>query len=369
MSIERRRINRFSGRAVRALPVAPVLTPDQQAEADMEKIIVGIRNMTIGLDSSRNPDLTIPPAVRTPAHAQVSITLNDQGGFHFGDAVTFSSASTTHPVRKAKGVNTNSSHNRGKAPTRSGRHAPSHVPPPLQDLSKIPARFNPPTLSSLPAELNSIIVSYLDAPSAVCLALTSRRHYDRVLATCRVDTLREVCPIDVRAMIPKMLQAYNLFYCRRVTTDAGEELVWELENKLEVYPIFGMFLFLALQRYESWYDYPNFSRDALDWRSVNRPAGRALDAWFSNHFSSQLYWTSTVMPLSVRHQLHRLALRPRTPSAEWELLRRRLSCSAILDKYQYCEIHCRWFTYGRPCTDYDIVLACLGIVRAEPEVS
>ena len=49
----------------------------------------------------------------------------------------------------------------------------------------------------LPQELLRQVIAYLDAPSAACLALTSRRNYAAVISTCKVSRLEDVCPRDV----------------------------------------------------------------------------------------------------------------------------------------------------------------------------
>ena len=65
--------------------------------------------------------------------------------------------------------------------------------------------------SRLPAEVLVDIVSRLDAPSAVCFALTCHENYNAVLLTCKATRLKEVCPRDVRDPLPEAIeeQAYN----------------------------------------------------------------------------------------------------------------------------------------------------------------
>ncbi|KAL6241498.1 hypothetical protein RBB50_011521 [Rhinocladiella similis] len=168
-------------------------------------------------------------------------------------------------------------------------------------------------------------------------------------------------------MTPKVLQAYNLFQCTRITVDEREKFVWELQNKLEVHPALGSFFFLALTRYISWYDYPNLVPEALDWLIFGHPQAQALEAWWVNHFDSQLNLASREMPFRVMEQMARYRLRDICASAEWELLRRQLSRSAILDTYQYCEIHCKWFLHGRPCTEFEMLPTCAGLLKDEFE--
>src|ERR1700761_8417227 len=89
------------------------------------------------------------------------------------------------------------------------------------DESRLPAEVLPLSTSTnncffqdesrLPAEVLVDIVSRLDAPSAVCFALTCHENYNAVLLTCQPPRLKEVCPRDVRDPLPEAIeeQAYN----------------------------------------------------------------------------------------------------------------------------------------------------------------
>ncbi|KAJ9616519.1 hypothetical protein H2200_000238 [Cladophialophora chaetospira] len=80
----------------------------------------------------------------------------------------------------------------------------------------------------LPTELLIQITSYLDAPAAVCFALTCHHIYKVVLLTCKVSRLEDVCPRDVRKFLPEVLakQAYNLLIERWIKMHKS----WAIEN-------------------------------------------------------------------------------------------------------------------------------------------
>ncbi|OCT50076.1 hypothetical protein CLCR_07332 [Cladophialophora carrionii] len=72
------------------------------------------------------------------------------------------------------------------------------------------------------------IIKHLDAPSVVCLALTSRTTYTLILQNFRVSRLCKLCPKDVRAPIPRALRphAYNILAPDTEVASKG----WRVEN-------------------------------------------------------------------------------------------------------------------------------------------
>ena len=54
--------------------------------------------------------------------------------------------------------------------------------------------------------LLSIMCHVDDAPSAVCFALTNKRHYDLVLDFFETTQLKQICPKDVRSHFPARLE-------------------------------------------------------------------------------------------------------------------------------------------------------------------
>lgn len=88
----------------------------------------------------------------------------------------------------------------------------------------------------LPLEILIQVVSYLDAPAAVCFALTSSQLYNAVLLAYEVSRLEDVCPRDVRSLLPEALatQAYNILTFHK--TEAFQSLGmpnrrnWSIDN-------------------------------------------------------------------------------------------------------------------------------------------
>ncbi|OCT50152.1 hypothetical protein CLCR_07461 [Cladophialophora carrionii] len=66
-------------------------------------------------------------------------------------------------------------------------------------------------LQELHHDILTHIVSFLDAPSAVCLALTCHQNYESILSICRRSQLEDICPRDVGKPLPKIIdaQSYN----------------------------------------------------------------------------------------------------------------------------------------------------------------
>ncbi|ETI20045.1 hypothetical protein G647_09060 [Cladophialophora carrionii CBS 160.54] len=66
-------------------------------------------------------------------------------------------------------------------------------------------------LRELNHDILTHIVSFLDAPSAVCLALTCHQNYESILSICRRSLLEDICPRDVGKPLPKIIdaQSYN----------------------------------------------------------------------------------------------------------------------------------------------------------------
>jgi hypothetical protein len=62
----------------------------------------------------------------------------------------------------------------------------------------------------LPNETIDLVLANLDAPSAVCLALTCHRFYQCVLHTTKCDKLDDICPKDYNKQSPKVLQLYGI---------------------------------------------------------------------------------------------------------------------------------------------------------------
>ncbi|KIW70442.1 hypothetical protein PV04_02711 [Phialophora macrospora] len=80
---------------------------------------------------------------------------------------------------------------------------------------KIPGRVDdqrPVMLQELNHDILTHIISFLDAPSLVCLALTCHQQYDTVLSVCRRSKLEDICPRDVGKPPPRVINAqpYNI---------------------------------------------------------------------------------------------------------------------------------------------------------------
>ena len=76
-----------------------------------------------------------------------------------------------------------------------------------------PSPSTTPGIQRVPTEALLNIVSHIkDAPSLVCFALTTHRHLEVVLGYFKVTRLGQICPKDVRARFPPLLEpyAYNI---------------------------------------------------------------------------------------------------------------------------------------------------------------
>ncbi|EXJ62045.1 hypothetical protein A1O7_02478 [Cladophialophora yegresii CBS 114405] len=84
------------------------------------------------------------------------------------------------------------------------------------------------SLSGLAPEILLEIIHHLDAPSLVCLALTSHRFYTLILQHFQVTRLSKLCPKNVRAPIPRTLRAhaYNILAPDTEAASKG----WRVEN-------------------------------------------------------------------------------------------------------------------------------------------
>ncbi|KPI37478.1 uncharacterized protein AB675_10292 [Cyphellophora attinorum] len=65
-------------------------------------------------------------------------------------------------------------------------------------------------MMDLPNETIDLILANLDAPSAVCLALTCHRFYQCVLHTTKCARLDDICPKDYNKQSPSILQLYGI---------------------------------------------------------------------------------------------------------------------------------------------------------------
>jgi hypothetical protein len=92
------------------------------------------------------------------------------------------------------------------------------------DPSAAPAPF-----STLNSDVLTLLVTYLPAPSAVCLSLTSKTNLSLVLETLFTQTLSSICPRDVRKPLPTAIQhnAYNVLMPKphAYFADAGWKIV------------------------------------------------------------------------------------------------------------------------------------------------
>ena len=72
------------------------------------------------------------------------------------------------------------------------------------------SKCSPPGIGmeTLPNEILHLIVTSLDAPSAVCLALTSCRLYNCVLTVTKSDRLDDICPKNYYKQSPRTVQIY-----------------------------------------------------------------------------------------------------------------------------------------------------------------
>jgi hypothetical protein len=66
-------------------------------------------------------------------------------------------------------------------------------------------------MSDFPYEILERIICNVDAPTAVCLALTSRRMYETTLAVTKTSILNEICPRQLHLHPPRMLQLYYVY--------------------------------------------------------------------------------------------------------------------------------------------------------------
>ncbi|KAK6386780.1 hypothetical protein LTS17_000042 [Exophiala oligosperma] len=136
------------------------------------------------------------------------------------------------------------------------------------------------------------------------------------------------------------------------------DFIWELHNKLDLYPTRGMFFVLALRRYSAWHNYPILEDkypedDLLCISSV----WHGSQSWWNSHFKLNR-GRKDMIPDEVWNLMSRYWEDPLLPSLEWELLRQRLSRSAILEKYRYCYHDRKWFPHGRPCFEVTRGLIC-----------
>ncbi|KAJ9616502.1 hypothetical protein H2200_000221 [Cladophialophora chaetospira] len=103
------------------------------------------------------------------------------------------------------------------------------------EISKVPLpakrlRANFAYLPRLSAEVILNIIAHLDAPSAVCFALTSHLNYSLTLVYHRIERLSHLCPRDVRELFPPTLQdkAYNVLMPEPQNSDARRG--WQINN-------------------------------------------------------------------------------------------------------------------------------------------
>ncbi|KAJ9616700.1 hypothetical protein H2200_000419 [Cladophialophora chaetospira] len=77
------------------------------------------------------------------------------------------------------------------------------------------------------------VISFLDAPATVCLALTNHKYYESVLLICRCKRLEDICPRDVGKPIPIAIreQSFNMLVARATSTPfSSREAEWTIAN-------------------------------------------------------------------------------------------------------------------------------------------
>jgi hypothetical protein len=65
-------------------------------------------------------------------------------------------------------------------------------------------------MDDLPTEIIDEIISHLDPPTAVCLALTCHRNYESILAFTRAQTLDQICPKNYYQQPTQHLKLYAI---------------------------------------------------------------------------------------------------------------------------------------------------------------
>jgi hypothetical protein len=91
-------------------------------------------------------------------------------------------------------------------------------------------------LQELNHDILTHVISFLDAPSTVCLALTCHQQYDSVLSICRRSKLEDICPKDVGKPPPRVINAqpYNILAIddtagdSKPTSEATDR--WKIDN-------------------------------------------------------------------------------------------------------------------------------------------
>ncbi len=79
----------------------------------------------------------------------------------------------------------------------------------FRESNSVRQTFAESKIASLSTEVLLAIISHVhDAPSAVCFALTNKRHYNLVLAFFEVSCLQPICPQDVRSRFPIRLEPF-----------------------------------------------------------------------------------------------------------------------------------------------------------------